>query len=429
MARDAVDGESRPRTAPGTGSLALPALALVLIPLRGLPELSLGHGGSAHVELLDAVLVVVTAIVVRRAAREWPLSRTDWAGRVCLLIVGLLVLSFSFHPSLPGALLVLRVIGVASLALLVRDIDGERGPNILLCAFLGGIVVQALVALGQVVRDGPLGLGLIGELQRPLTHVGTAVAPRGTLQHPYPLAGFVLLGAFAALALLAHRRDRAWFWALAAGATPLGTTYSRAAVLGLLAGVAVLLPALRREGARVAVCILALVLGPAMFAALWPEGWTARARVTLTDVQTRDVDAVATNRGYLARGALSLVRSNPLVGVGPGRYFPGSPSAQATTPEVPDEIVHNLPLYAAVEGGLPLGLVVTGVLLVVGVVAVRRDPLAASVYFAFLPFVLLDRFTYDGVQGLAMTGAWLGTIGFLIRLRGARSGVEVGRPA
>jgi hypothetical protein len=49
-------------------------------------------------------------------------------------------------------------------------------------------------------------------------------------------------------------------------------------------------------------------------------------------------------------------------------------------------------------------------------VAARAGPLTLAVYVSYLPFVLLDRFPYDGAQGLALTGVWFGAMGLLARL-------------
>jgi hypothetical protein len=371
----------------------------------------------ARVEILDIVLLGITIATGSYIIRCWARYRKDWAFRSCLLIIALLTVSLAAHPSVSGCLLIARVLGVCSLALLIRESADRRGPIVLLIVFVLSNVAQAIVAVGQVIHHGPVGLGLLGELPIPLAPVGSALASRGTFQHAYPLAGFALLGCFVSLALLVRHARKILFLALAVGAIPLGITYSRAGILGLLAGLAAVSPALRQARGRLAAGILAILAGVALPMFLWSGGWTSRAETTSVDAMTRNVEALGSNRPYLAGGALTLIASNPVIGVGPGLYYPGSPSALRTTPVQPSEIVHNLPLYVAVEGGVLPGTLLCAILLVVGVIAIKRDAFAASVYLSFLPFVLLDRFTYDGVHGLAMIGAWLGTVGLLIRLR------------
>jgi hypothetical protein len=41
--------------------------------------------------------------------------------------------------------------------------------------------------------------------------------------------------------------------------------------------------------------------------------------------------------------------------------------------------------------------------------------LARALYLALLPFVLLDRFTYDGPQGLVLTAVWLALVELVAR--------------
>ena len=157
-------------------------------------------------------------------------------------------------------------------------------------------------------------------------------------------------------------------------------------------------------------------MGAIVPALVWDDGWGARAGLWRDTLRTRDVDAISNTRFALTEGAIDTIRSRPLVGVGPGRYTPESQPPVGVGESARGEIVHNLPLYTAATGGIPAGIVVLALLMGAAVVAARAGPLTLAVYLAYLPFVLLDRFPYDGVQGLALTGVWFGAVGLLSRL-------------
>ncbi len=402
--------------------LVLVATAVVLIPFRSIPWLSFGVG-SVLVEPLDVALVVLTVSTARRLASGWPGNRASWAVRGASLLLGFLLVSLAMHPSLAGLQTVLRVAGVAALALTLTDVPERWARSVLATLLLGAAAFQALVALGQVLSRAPLGLGVLGEAADPLWRVGREVAPRGTLHHAYPLAEVAVVSVFVVLALVAPRiaprlgwKTIAWAGLLALAAVPVGITYSRACAIGVAAGLVVAAFAARRSRFGVVLGMLAIAAGGLVPALVWDDGWGVRAGLWRDTLRTRDVDAISNTRVGLAGSAIATIRSRPLVGVGPGGYTPESQPPVGVGDSARGEIVHNLPLYTAATAGIPAGIVVLGLLVGAAVVAARAGPLTLAVYLSYLPFVLLDRFPYDGVQGLTLTGVWFGAVGLLSRL-------------
>ena len=408
------------------------ATAVALIPFRSIPWLSFGVG-AIQVEPLDMVLVVLTVSTARRMAGRWPEHRASWAVRCVLVLLGFLLVSVAVRPSMAGLQTVVRVAGVAALAFTLTDVPERWARSVLGTVLLAGAAFQALVALGQVVSRAPLGLGVLGEATDPLWRVGHEVAPRGTLHHAYPLAEVAVVSVFVVLALVAPRivprlgwKAVAWAGLLALAAVPVGVTYSRACAIGVVAGLVAAAFGTRRavglgrdrgrSRVGVALGLLAIAMGAIVPALVWDDGWGVRAGLWRDTLRTRDVDAISNTRVGLAEGAIETIRSRPLLGTGPGRYTPESQPPVGVGESARGEIVHNLPLYTAATGGIPAGIAVLALLVGAAVVAARAGPLTLAVYLSYLPFVLLDRFPYDGVQGLALTGLWFGAVGLLSRL-------------
>jgi O-antigen ligase len=144
--------------------------------------------------------------------------------------------------------------------------------------------------------------------------------------------------------LLYDMRDRGW----AAVVVPalivsLLLTFTRSAMVGLAAGVGVLL--LLRDMRLVGV----LPIAAAVILALAPTDLTRRiySTIDLNDPTNRD-------RVAMARAGVEIVRDHPLTGVGPDmikQVYPDYRVATALMPVAPH--LHNVPLQIAAERGLP----------------------------------------------------------------------------
>ena len=168
---------------------------------------------------------------------------------------------------------------------------------------------------------------------------------QGTLSHWMTYSGTLMLVICAAVArLLYDMRDRGW----AAVVVPalivsLLLTFTRSAMVGLAAGVGVLL--LLRDMRLVGV----LPIAAAVILALAPTDLTRRiySTIDLNDPTNRD-------RVAMARAGVEIVRNHPLTGVGPDmikQVYPDYRVATALMPVAPH--LHNVPLQIAAERGLP----------------------------------------------------------------------------
>ncbi|MCU1450515.1 MAG: hypothetical protein JWP02_2685 [Acidimicrobiales bacterium] len=366
----------------------------------------------------DLPLMLLTLAMLPRVVARARTRTLGAAGWLVLALTSWLLVSFAFHPSARGVADLVRLAGVLAMIVAVIDLK-KAGERAIVLASMGGVAIfETVIATLQLIRHAPVGLNALGEFKDPFWLFGTASAPQGTIVHPYILAGLALVAAFTLAIATSRTRERTLLLAAATAlaVAPLGFTYSRAGVLGF--GVAVLIVAtglLRGRATRAwyLPAVIALCVGAAIPALVWNSGWVSR---TKQSVSARSGSQLSTDRGRLIREADGLIADHPIVGVGPGRYVialrdrydeEGKKHAGVFKP------VHNLPLLLAAEGGIPAGLAMTLLLLVVGWQAFRSGPWALALYVAYLPFALLDHFPYSFPQGLIITGFWLGVLNLL----------------
>jgi O-antigen ligase len=158
--------------------------------------------------------------------------------------------------------------------------------------------------------------------------------------------------------------------------------------------------ALRRREVTWGLAAAVITVGLLVTATSLGDGWHARADVT-ADAERRDSD-----RGDRAAEALRLVERSPLTGVGPGRYVLAVAEAEEGFP-LP---AHNVVLHEAAESGVLAGALTVALLLAVGWRAWRSGAEALVVFLPWVPFLLLDTYTYTFADGLALTGVWLGLL-------------------
>jgi hypothetical protein len=424
--RDVVCGPRRAHRRQALSVLSLVVL-LLLLPLRHVPSWEVGGVDGPRANLFDAVLGVAAVLCLPAVLARRRISRLATVGVAALL--ALLVMALIVHPSRAGAVAVARVVAAAVVGLAIATAAESRDClRILTGVLVAGAVAQALVAVAQLLHGGPVGLGFLGEAGVPLKSVGGSLGPRGTFQHAYPLAGFAVLAAFAGLAVsvVDGRRRGALAW-VAVAAVPVGITYSRSALVAVALGVGSLCrgrtATTSRHRALLGAGALAVVAGALVPALVWPAGWQARLASTKDAVARGSADEVSSSRLYLAGSALRLIESSPMTGIGPGRYSPESVPVQQAASRQADQ-VHNLPLYVGVLSGAPAGLLVVALLMGTGIRAFRCGVVTRTLYLAYLPFVLLDRFPHDGPQGLALTATWLGLVSLLGRCVSQSQGVE-----
>ncbi len=221
------------------------------------------------------------------------------------------------------------------------------------------LLVQGVVAVGQFFLQRALGLTWLGEPTLDLLVEGTSVAQRdgqnwlrayGLNSHPNQL-GLLVMALCLLLWPARHKAQGQWRWlfwlGLAAGVVGLLVSLSRAALAGLLIGMAVYglhrragfsLP--RREFALPLAFLLAGVL---LFALAYGDVLAGRLLALDSPLESRSL----WERQRDLELAWQLWAERPLLGVGLGQYLP---MAAKLNPEA--SIVHNVPLLIGAELGL-----------------------------------------------------------------------------
>jgi O-antigen ligase len=335
-------------------TLGLYALAFA-VPFGSLRELSVGGLTLGASELL--VLGVTAAWLIRQVAfRQVRIARTRLS-LALLVFIGTLCISL-----LPAAATVPAVKELAKWVelLLVYTVvaSAVRGAD------ERGVVAALLLA-------GPPGFLLMGRYMRA---AGTFLQPNpygGYLGLLLPLAYGIVLTTWrdAWQAIRAGRLGGAALWALAAVAgcamlAGLVMSWSRGALLGLVAGLGLVVLALGRR-AWMLLAALALVLalvGPGALSLL-PGDLLGRVTETVTYVNMPDLTAIEitdANFAVIERAAHWLAAwrmfsTRPWTGVGTGQYATVYPSVALARWTDPLGHAHNYYLNILAEGGL-LGL-------------------------------------------------------------------------
>jgi hypothetical protein len=375
------------------------------------------------VDLAMAALVVVTAADVLKGIGGLTGLRQgafDAGSTLWLAMVAVLTIAFVAHPSRRGPIVLMELYSVVAIAHSVTTTTDGDGRRLLRGSVAVLAVVESAWAFAQRVTGGPIGLKLLGESSRPFHRFSpTVLATQGSMVHIYVLSGLGLVAA-SVLAWAALTEEQPLVWQITAGIACMGVgmTYSRAGALGLVLLVgAVMVLAITQRSRQVFWLGAALVIGAAVPALIWSNGWLIRADQTTS---ATSASALTTARGHLTSQAVTVIKHNPVLGIGPGRYvralnpFPQPTQSQANGDFQP---VHDVPLLATAEGGLVAGAIAVGLLAALAYRAVRSGILAVGIYLAYLPFFVLDHFAYTFPQGLVLTGLWLGTLDALYRER------------
>jgi hypothetical protein len=355
-------------------------------------------------DLPIAALAITGATSLWRglAGRRTGPATTCWA-----IVVILLVAALAAHPSGGGVALVARAAGALAVAWAIGSIGRPSDRMLFVGAVAATAIVQAVLAAAQVIHGGPIGLAQIGEISDPLHERGGSLAPRGTMVYVYDLTVLALVaGALIVDRMLAAHRPIAWLGALALAVAPVGFTYSRSAAVGIAAG---LVPLLRGAiGAKRphAVALAAILVGVAIPAIAWSDGWVDRAHQSV-----RAVPAEPRDRRVLLVQAAQIVVDAPIAGVGPGAYLTALRSRVA--PGEDAVLVHSIPVLLAAEAGVAAGVAFVVLLVAMGRRALRGGPAAVLLYLAVVPFLVLDHFLLTSAQGLALLAIWLGSTDLL----------------
>jgi hypothetical protein len=344
-------------------------------------------------------LLIAVAVAERRPLRRW----ASWSAltRVAVALGVVLGVAFLAHPSVRGIEFAFRVAGVLAV------VDGfcrvnRTARQRVLGTLLAVGVVESVIGMAQSAHGGSLGIGPL-EYRGFFYTFGSSTAGHAGFDHPYHLAYFLLVALSAALlGLRATTRPMPWIAGAALCSAGLATTYSRAALLSLLVFVVLLLFSrggdARKRSARLLAA--AVAIGFVFGAVAFGNGWHTKGENSTSS------SAVDSDRRVRAQEALRLIDSQPILGVGPGRYTIALESVEHSQ-LLP---AHNVVLHEAAEGGVLAGAL-TALLLVLLAVHAWRDGFDATAVFA-LPvlFFVLDAYPYVFPTGLAASGIWLGMV-------------------
>lgn len=348
---------------------------------------------------------VLSVAIIGRLLRQRALGV---GSMLWLILAGVMSVAFAAHPSPHGLLIMVGIWGIGAVAVGISAADNPV-RRLLMVAAVGAAGIEAVWAIAQRVNGDNLGLGRIGESAFPFRRIGTGLAPSGSLAHPYYVAGLSLVGtAVLVWFALAQPRPARWAVPVALVVAPVGLTYSRSAAIGGLAlGLCAVWAATHHPDRRSALLIaLALAVGVAIPAAIWPQGWQART------AQAASGQDVTSERSTLQRSAIHLIREAPVLGVGPGRYQAalqrelGLPTSAVTSTAL--RPVHDEPLLIGAEAGLAAMGVAIAFLAALGWRAWRAGATSLGLYLGYLPYWLFDRLPTDHPQGAVITGVWLG---------------------
>lgn len=179
----------------------------------------------------------------------------------------------------------------------------------------------------------------------------------GAFATPAALGGFLAMAAAVTCGFAVSRRGRARIVLLALAAIEVAgiaatASATAAGALAVAAGLALLGSRARRRGAIAAVSITVLLLGAVV---------ALRGSRLLT---LADAESPWRQRAGNFRIALEVASDHPWLGVGPGGFGEIFPSYRREG-DNESRHVHDLPLEAAAELGVPLGILLTGVFLFV----------------------------------------------------------------
>src|SRR5581483_11693448 len=371
----AVLAAAPPELPPLRVSAALLALALMPFPLvvRGWGNPKLAYD---YLTIVFPVDIAFAALLVTGARPFIERLRTRRAGIGTVVWVALAVvmsMAWLAHPSARGGHTVFELWAVAVLADTVAETVERRGGTLMVAAFGGIAIVETLWSGAQLVSGGALGLSALGEDAHPLLRFSHQTqAPMGSMVHPYVLAGLALVGSgLLAWQGLSSRRPLVWFAGAAVAIAPVGFTFSRAGAAGAL--------------------LLIGGFGVAGPAAVWSAGWHLRASDTTS---ASSAASLTTDRATLVHQSFSLLRREPVTGVGPGRYVPALTTADHFRLGSLVKPVHNLPLLIGGEGGAVALALAVLLFAAVGWRALRAGAVATAIYLAYIPFSMLDHFPY-----------------------------------
>jgi O-antigen ligase len=343
-------------------------------------------------------LLLVVAVAERRRVSGW--RQWTWVTRIAVALAAVLAVALVVHPSPRGFDFAFRVLaGLAVIDAFVRLSRPSRQRVLAAIVIVGAI--ESVIDMAQSIHGGALGLGPL-EYRGFFYTFGSSTAGHGGFDHPYHLAFFLLVAIGAAvLGTRAAAQRTPWLVGAAACSAGIATTYSRAALLSLLAFVVLVLVAGGSAGRKRSLRLLAaaVVIGFTFGAVAFGDGWHAKG-------QASTGAGVDSDRHVRAQEALRLIDTQPIFGVGPGRYTIALDSVEHAQ-LLP---AHNIVLHEAAEAGVFAGVLTALLLLALLARSWRGGVETTAVFVLPALFLVLDAYPYVFPTGLAVGALWLGML-------------------
>jgi putative inorganic carbon (HCO3(-)) transporter len=318
--------------------------AVILSPFRARIMLEERNVETVFSDYTD-ILLFWSSVVVLAVLGLWLISllvqprRVDLGPLLIRVPVAMIAIAvfvaapFSEQPRLAFANAA-TIVGFILLAAYV--LNEVRSVSQVLPAVGAMVLIQAVVAISQVIGQHEVGLTMIGELDLDPALSGASIvwttdAPRllrayGLSDHPNILGGVLAAALLVILAgLTRHRESLAVV--VASGVFAIGTaavlvTFSRAAALGLGAGLAfaLLLVVVRRDrhtlGTWFAACVVAAMIA-VPFVVPYADYWSARVNPGVQPAGSTEQRSIE-DRGVQAERTAEIFLDHPVVGVGAG---------------------------------------------------------------------------------------------------------------
>jgi hypothetical protein len=360
--------------------------------------------------LLVIVLIACLPLVFRRSTyNKQPLGQ--FGAAIFVVVVAIWLIRF---PTLEGSMMLLRVTGVFGVVVAIRSMTQRDLMIGVVWPLTIGASLQALVALAQTFIYNT---GMIVPATT-LAQGRAWTAGRGTFSGSYALAAYLILAVAVALSfgISKHPRNtrfrslqlsgplRVSMWtAVVLSSAAVATTFGRTALLALgLVGASYFIGWLMRRQRIMGVSAAMTLLPLAVTGAFLRSGWLVRAS------QSAELDL--TTRDALAARAIEMIRSSPLMGVGPVQYGPHLTQMGLTV--LDPHVVHNVPLLVTAEFGMIVGLAFTGWLIALGIRAFRISVYATALFLSVIPFLLLDNLHYVYGNGMMIFAVWIAMLDY-----------------
>ncbi len=349
------------------------------------------------------VLAIPVAVrIVRTRAFTWAVVATS-------VFAAAGIVSWLFNSSAPGAALGLRWIGLVAIAVVASQLDRTAFRRFVAIPLVATAAIQSVIVLWQ--HPGPAGHAVNG--------TGEPVA-YGSAGNSYVIAFILLLALTTAIAMAPDARSR-WWWLAAAGLCSAGiaTSGSRTAVLGLFIIAFIYVVAAISDRVRYLPAAAVAALPFLAVASAIPETWLPRLLQSLPSSGD-----VTNGRLGMMRDAIAISFDQPITGVGPGRealVVEEQFRAHYTTVVWP---VHSVPLLAAAELGIAIGVAYVGYLVALAWRAFKTSPEAFAVLVAVGVWMPLDMLAYLHPTAIIVAAVWAVTLDHLFRLRRQRQPEE-----